>query len=133
VYGTGWGTEFISYESLAYKIPRYALNLGVSTIGYTTNLSCVKGRDIEVPSAGGLYLTNRSVEIAYVYKSGVDILTYGSKDDCYRMASEVLSNPGAFAEVRRNGARRASCFSWKARFEYLICLVERMTTRSPLL
>jgi hypothetical protein len=40
VYGDGWGTEVISYENLKYRIPRYALNLGISTIGYTHNLFC---------------------------------------------------------------------------------------------
>jgi hypothetical protein len=123
VYGAGWGTEFISYEALAHKIPRYALNLGVSTIGYTRNLTCVKGRDIEVPLAGGLYLTNHGAEIRQVYTPGKEILTYRSMDDCYRQSCEVLSDPSAFSEVRRNGARRAGDFSWPARFEYLIYLV----------
>lgn len=128
VFGSGWGTEFIAYESLAYKIPRYALNLGVSTIGYTRSLSCVKGRDIEVPVAGGLYLTNKSLEIEQVYIPGEEILTYKSMDDCYRMACEVLLNPSAFAQVRRNGAIKAQSFSWEARFQYLIALIASVTS-----
>jgi hypothetical protein len=123
VYGSGWGTEFLPYDVLEYKIPRYALNLGVSTIGYTQGLSCVKGRDIEVPSAGGLYLTNHSQEILQVYTPGKDILTYRTMDDCYRQACEVLEDPSMFAQVRRNGAERAQLFSWEARFLFLTELI----------
>jgi hypothetical protein len=123
VYGSGWGTEFVPYDVLEYKIPRYALNLGVSTIGYTQRLSCVKGRDIEVPSAGGLYLTNHSQEILQVYTPGKDILTYRTMDDCYRQACEVLQDPSLFAQIRRNGAERAQLFSWEARFLFLTELI----------
>ena len=128
VFGSGWGTEFIAYESLTYKIPRYALNLGVSTIGYTRSLSCVKGRDIEVPLTGGLYLTNQSLEIEQVYVPGEEILTYKSMDDCYKLACEVLLNPSSFAHVRRNGAIKAQSFSWGARFQYLTELIESLST-----
>ena len=127
IYGSGWGTEFISYESLIYKIPRYALNLGVSTIGYTQSLSCVKGRDIEVPLSGGLYLTNQSREIEEVYVPGKEILTYKSKDDCYRIACEVLNNPLIFSDIRRMGAMKAQSFSWEARFEYLVELIQSLS------
>lgn len=127
IYGSGWGTEFISYESLAYKIPRYALNLGVSTIGYTKGLSCVKGRDIEVPLSGGLYLTNHSREISQVYVPGKEILTYRSMDECYARACEVLDNPSAFARVREGGTTKALAFSWEARFRYLIELLRTLS------
>jgi len=129
VFGSGWGSEFITYDSLSYKIPRYALNLGVSTIGYTRSLSCVKGRDIEVPLAGGLYLTNQSREIEKVYVPGEEILTYKSMEDCYRKACEVLMNPSAFEQVRRNGAIKAQSFSWEARFQYLIELIENLSSK----
>jgi spore maturation protein CgeB len=127
VFGSGWGTDFISYENLLYKIPRYALNLGVSTIGYTQGLSCVKGRDFEVPVSGGLYLTNHSLEIEQVYNSGKEILTYKSMDDCYRQATKVLENPLAFADIRRRGVVKAQAFSWEARFNYLISLIQSLT------
>lgn len=123
VYGTGWGSKFISYENLAYKIPRYALNLGVSTIGYSNKLSCVKGRDIEVPSLGGLYATNYNKEITNVYISGKEILTYKSLDGCYRLCGQVLERPHAFSSVRYMGTYKAQKYSWEARFRYLISLV----------
>jgi hypothetical protein len=123
LFGAGWGTEVIGYDELLHRIPRYALNLGVSTIGYARRLCQVKGRDLEVPFAGGLYLTNESREIRHVYEPGRDILTYRSLDHCYRQASAVLEHPARFAEVRANGARRARWFSWDARFRFLIELL----------
>jgi len=118
-FGSGWGTDFISYVDLDYRIPRYSLCLGVSSIGYTRNLTCVKGRDIEVPSAGGLYLTNDSNEINHIYTSEKEILTYKSMDNCYKIASEVLSNPSAYRDIRIAGQQRAMQFSWTSRFAYL--------------
>jgi hypothetical protein len=126
VYGSGWGTGFISYEKLNYLIPRYALNLGISTIGYSESLYCVKGRDIEVPLAGGLYLVNHSIEIAQVYIPNQELLTYRSKEECYRKASEVLNNPTTYAPMRRNGHRKAQKFSWDSRFNYLVSLINRI-------
>jgi hypothetical protein len=123
VYGSGWGTEFLPYDELEYKVPRYALNLGLSTVAYT-QLSCVKGRDIEVPSVGGLYQTNHNQEILQVYTPGKEILTYRTKDDCYRQACEVLEDPSVFAQVRRNGAERAQLFSWEAKFLFLTELIQ---------
>lgn len=123
VYGSGWGSEFIPYHLLQYKIPRYALNLGVSSIGYTRRLVCVKGRDIEVPLAGGLYITTHSREIMEIYRPGKDILTFRAKNDCYRLACEVLDNPSRFAGIRINGAMQAQFYSWDSRFLYLTELV----------
>ena len=96
LYGEGWGTSYISYKELMYKIPRHSLNLGISTIGYTKKLTCVKGRDIEVPSVGGLYITNRGSEVERIYTENKDILMYGSMDECYRKSSMVLDNPDNF-------------------------------------
>jgi hypothetical protein len=129
VYGAGWGTGVISYEELAHRIPRYALNLGVSSIGYAKKLCQVKGRDIEVPMAGGLYLTNDSAEIRHIYEPEKDILTYRSLDHCYRQASAVLEHPANYAGVRARGAKRAQWFSWDARFRYLVELLFDLTRR----
>lgn len=129
VYGVGWGTAVMSSKELAHRIPRYALNLGVSTIGYAKRLCQVKGRDIEVPMAGGLYLTNDSADIRHIYEPEKDILTYRSLDHCYRQASAVLEQPARYAGVRASGAKRAQWFSWDARFRYLVELLFDLTKR----
>ena len=126
LYGEGWGSNYISYEDLTYKIPRHSLNLGISTIGYTKKLTCVKGRDIEVPSVGGLYITNRGSEVEQLYTEDKNILLYGSMDECYRKASKVLDNPDKFSHIRKNGTLKAREFSWENRFDYLIQLVNRV-------
>jgi len=125
VYGKGWGSDYVSSKDLAYKIPRYLLNLGVSTIGYTKKLTCVKLRDIEIPLLGGLYITNRGAEIERIYSENKNILMYGNEEECYRKSSEVLNNPDKFSEVQRNGFLKASQFSWENRFKYLIKLVNQ--------
>jgi hypothetical protein len=118
-YGFGWGTGFVDSEDLKKLIPSYSLNLGISTIGYTKNLHIVKGRDFEVPSRHGLYLTQYHADIDRVYHEGKEILFYRSKENCYRLASEVLSNPSKFNSIRFNGFRKAMNYSWVNRFDSL--------------
>lgn len=125
LFGSGWGSEFIDYDELAYRIPRYSLCLGVSSIGYTRNLTCVKGRDFEVPSLGGLYLTNYSREIEHVYQPD-EVLTYKSKEQCYTVASEVLENPSSYEKIKIKGQQKALKFSWESRFSYLKSFLEKI-------
>lgn len=124
IYGNGWGSEFVPYDELAYKIPRYAVNLGVSAIGYTSKLSCVKGRDIEVPSLGGLYLTNTNREIAQLFIENTDILTYRNKNDCICRINQVLENPIMFAEIRSNAFKKSAAYSWRSKFSYLYKVIK---------
>jgi hypothetical protein len=130
VYGKGWGSEFISYDELEYKIPRYSVNLGISTIGYTRNLSCVKGRDIEVPSLGGLYLTNDNIEIRRVFDVGNEILTYKNNDDCYRKATKVLENLSNYSDIKSRGFLRSNNLTWKGRFSFLKSLIYKLIEKN---
>jgi hypothetical protein len=123
LYGNGWGTEFIPYEDLEAKIPTVRLNLGISTVAYTHSVFCLKGRDFEVPAAGGLYLSNASLELQEVYTPGRDILTYNDTEACYRMCSNVLEKPNLYEKIRKNGFQTSSNYSWKRRVEALFLLI----------
>jgi hypothetical protein len=124
VYGKGWGTDFIEYNELHKKIRSYALNLGISTIAYTRNLCCFKGRDLEVPLHGGLYLVNDHPEITNVYEPNVDVLVYQNKSDCYEKICSVLENPENYHEVKTAGARKAASLSWNSRCKYLLSIIK---------
>ncbi len=119
IYGKGWGNEFLPYNELVYRVPRYAVNIGVSTIGYSSRLSCVKGRDLEVPTLGGLYLTKKNKEVLYLFRNKQEILTYKNKTDCLSQINDVLANPKKFEEIKLNGFISSKKYSWESRFSYL--------------
>lgn len=123
LFGDGWGTRVIPYNDLWRKIPRVSLNLGISTIGYTNTVFCMKGRDFEVPGVGGLYLTNNSSELAAVYKPNENVLAYNNLDDCYAQCCKVLENPHLFEKIRLNGYRTANRYSWDRRVAALKSLL----------
>lgn len=124
VYGNGWGTEYISYEDLYKKIKSYALNLGISTIGYTRSLCCFKGRDLEVPLHGGLYLVNDHPEITNMYVPEVDVLTYKNKLECYGTICKVLEDPNKYNRIKESGSKKAASLSWQSRSKYLVHLIK---------
>ena len=126
LFGSSWGSEFLSYQDLEAKISTVRLNLGISTVAYTRKIFCLKGRDFEVPAAGGLYLSNSSVERREVYTAGQDILTYDNLDSCYRICSNVLENPNKYEKIRIRGLQTASNYSWKRRVKALIVLLSKL-------
>lgn len=123
LYGSGWGTGFLSYDELWSKVPKVRLNLGISTVGYTKSVFCLKGRDFEVPGSGGLYLSSNSLELQEVYTPETDILTYQNLEGCYAKCSDVLENPHLYEQIRKNGYQTANRYSWKRRIEALFRLI----------
>jgi len=129
VYGKGWGTRFIEYDELFEKIQSCVLNLGISTIAYSRTLCNFKGRDLEVPSIGGLYLVNDHPEITNVYEPNVEVLVYRNKTECYNKICKVLENPERFQNVKLAGAKKAASLSWDSRCRYLLSIINKILKR----
>ena len=119
LYGEGWGSMFLPYDKLWEKIPQVSLNLGISSVGYTRTVFSLKGRDFEVPGAGGLYLVNRSAELLEIYQPNNDILSYKNLEECYSKCADVLANPAAYELIRLNGYQTANRYNWPRRVEAL--------------
>lgn len=128
-YGRGWNNDQLSNLEVKVKIMKAPLTLGFSNVGYTKNITTIKGRDFEVPLWGGLYLTQYSRGLMYYYESGKEILTYKSVEDCIRKINYIKTNPIIAIKIRKAGYERALNFSgWESRLNYLDKLIEELTS-----
>jgi hypothetical protein len=105
-YGPGWGTRILSEEDKVEMCSRSRINLGVAGVGYSARVTCIKGRDFEVPAAGGLYLTTYSAELANLFRIGDEVLCYLNTLDCVEQIRYYLARPHEAQAVREAGRRR---------------------------
>lgn len=117
-YGNGWPNGPAPGDSLHQLYAESPVVLGFSGVGYSKKLMCLKGRDFEVPMAGGLYLTQFNPELKLVYKIGSEILTYKNLEECIKKIKWVNENKEEAFKIREAGfAQARDCHSWKKRFE----------------
>lgn len=119
-YGKGWENPPLSQSDMEEAIRKAPLTLGFSNVGYTRSVTCIKGRDFEVPLWGGLYLTQKSAGIERYYKPNEEVLTYTSLVDCVVQIQRVSRDPALANRIRSAGFLRAGrTASWRSRFEFL--------------
>ena len=120
-YGQGWENGKISIDEVKRQIEKAPLTLGFSNIGYTKDITTIKGRDFEVPLWKGLYLTQYSKGLEYYYSTEQDILTYKDIKDCINKIHFVKNNPDKALTIRINGYNKALKFAtWDSRINFLI-------------
>ncbi|KAF0242043.1 MAG: hypothetical protein FD180_4130 [Planctomycetota bacterium] len=106
-FGRGWERGPLSNEDMIRLYSRSRINLGISGIGQSLKLMHLKGRDFEVPMAGGLYLTQDNPELNLVYDVGAEILAYHDAEDCARTIRKLIADPDLAAGIRAAGRARA--------------------------
>lgn len=119
-FGPGWPNGVISEDQMVEVYNASWINLGFGYIGDTT-LTCLKGRDFEVPSCGAVYMTTNSKELDLVYDVGNEILSYASVDDCAAKITNLLKDKIRLKTIACN-ARKAVLerHTWQHRFEKMI-------------
>ena len=116
-YGHGWPAGPLPDSGMVSIYSRSRINLGFGGVGYSRRLLCLKGRDFEVPMAGGLYLTQHNPELEQVYRIGEEILTYRDGADCAATIRGLLSDPEHCRRIREAGRARALAdHTWEKRF-----------------
>jgi hypothetical protein len=116
-FGPGWPAGPLSDEELVRLYSRSRINLGFGGVASSRRLTCLKGRDFEVPMSGGLYLTQHNPELERVFDISREIVTYRDEADCARIIRELLADPERAAAIRRAG--RARCLrdhTWEQRW-----------------
>lgn len=104
--GRGWPSGAVPTERMVEMYSRSRINLGFGGIGHSRKLMCLKGRDFEVPMAGGLYLTQDNPELAQVFDIGREIVTYTDDADCVAQIRLLLTEPERAAAIRAAGHAR---------------------------
>lgn len=106
-FGRGWDGNEIRWEQMGDLFRRSKINLGLGGVSYSNNLVCLKGRDFEVPMAGGLYLTTFNPELAEWFDIGKEILCYRTIDECVELIRYYLTHPIEADLVRQATKSRA--------------------------
>jgi spore maturation protein CgeB len=131
-FGAGWGTRAISDEEKVEMYSRARVNLGIGGTGVSDRMTCIKGRDFEVPATGGLYLTTFNPELMYLYDIGKEILCYLNEIDCLELIRYYLERPNESKMIGTAG--RARCLrdhTWERRFGDLIRWMGFLTCDKP--
>lgn len=119
-FGRGWTTP-ISWQEMAQVFAYSRINLGIAGIRHSNRIFCLKGRDFEVPLAGGLYLTQYSEELARCYQINEEVICYGSTEECVDIIRYLLANTDYCEEIRRKGQKRALReHTWDMRFKKIL-------------
>jgi spore maturation protein CgeB len=110
VYGNGWSkdsclTDVIDYVAL---INATKVNIALST-DVVDGKKClqVKGRDFEIPMAGGFLLTQYNEELKPLYKFGKEIETYKTIDDLISKAKYYITHDRERERIALAGNKRA--------------------------
>jgi len=116
-FGKGWPAGPLDIDDMVAVYSKSRINLGFGGVGGGDEFVCLKGRDFEIPMAGGLYLTQYNPELESVFELGDEIVCYCHVDDLVEKVHYLLSHPDEAATIREAGYRRAQAdHSWQARF-----------------
>lgn len=117
-FGKDWPNGEV--EDLVGVINRSEINLGLGYTGHSSRLTCVKGRDLEVPACAGFYLTTFDSELVLLFDVGSEIACFRSAYDCADLIRHHLSCPAMTARYRRKARSRVvNDHTWTQRFEDL--------------
>jgi len=126
-YGNGWENGALSEDRMKEEIRNAPITLGFANVGYTQSITTIKGRDFEVPTYGGLYLTQISLGIEKYYKIGREIFSYKNSDDCIEIIEFVRANIDIANAIRNAGYSHGVNFcSWRSRGEFLRVLISKL-------
>lgn len=106
-WGPGTENGPVSREEMVRIYSRSRINLGFGGVGDSARITCVKGRDFEVPMSGNLYLTSYDHELAQLFDIGREILCYASWIDCAEQIRYWLDQPERAAEIGRAARARS--------------------------
>lgn len=123
-FGNGWGTH--SWTRSPNEIfNRSRVNLGFGGIGYSEELTNVKGRDFDVPgSGGGVYITSFNADLAQHFAIGSEIACYRSRDELIELARYYLAHPDeARAMATRAYEKTRTQHRWLHRFQRLCSML----------
>ncbi|MGI8402141.1 MAG: CgeB family protein [Gemmatimonadaceae bacterium] len=106
-FGDGWGDGRLTSEEVVSVFNRSQVNLGMGGIGYSQELTNLKGRDFEIPGCGGgVYLTSFNPDLAEHFVIGREILCYRSTDELVELSRWCLQHPDAARNIALRARRR---------------------------
>jgi hypothetical protein len=120
-FGEGWPAGPLNIDDMVAMYSKSRINLGFGGVGGGDELVCLKGRDFEIPMAGGLYLTQYNPELESVYELGREIVCYRDTDELVERVKHLLAHPDEAERIRAAGYNRAiGEHAWVHRFKDML-------------
>jgi hypothetical protein len=122
--GIDWEAGEIPVDEMVRTYSRSQINLGIGGVQYSSQITCIKGRDFEIPMSGGFYLTQYSLDLESCYRIGQEIACYRNEADLIAKIRYFLAHPDEVEQVRIAGRARAlRDHTWEKRFRDLSYLI----------
>lgn len=123
-FGGGWERGWIDDPVEIFN--RSLINLGMGGIGYSEELTNVKGRDFEIPAIGkGMYLTSFNPDLARHYDIGREIVCYRSRIEMTELIRYYLAHPDEARQIARRGRERCHAeHRWIHRYKKVLKILE---------
>jgi hypothetical protein len=130
--GYGWpGEGSVPLTEMGRFFGECKVNLGMGGVGYSMELTTLKGRDFEVPGAGGAYLTTYNADLANFFHIGREILCYHSIDEMVELASRLVRHDDFREELAaRAYARAMREHRWVHRFQVILEILGILHSKS---
>lgn len=128
----GPGTEGgpVSREEMIQIYNRSRINLGFGGVGDAAAITCLKGRDFEVPMTGNVYLTLYNHELTDHFAVGREILCYLNAFDAVEQIRYWRAQRGSRAAIGRAARERGiRDHTWTKRVTDLIRWMGILTER----
>ena len=120
-FGPGTDNGIISRDEIVTVFNRSRVNLGFGGVAESASVTCLKGRDFEVPMTGNAYLTQYNHELTGLYDVGREIACYLNANDCAEQIRMLLDDPAGAAALGRAARERAlRQHTWRKRTDDLL-------------
>lgn len=122
-FGSGWGNGWVEDDNEIFNFSY--INLGNSGIGYSSELSNVKGRDFDITgSGGGLYLTSYNKDLSTSFNIGNEIVCYKNNLELVELI-RYYSNNKDEAQLISNAAYNRSIkeHRWLHRYHEILKII----------
>lgn len=117
-FGPGWENGFVEWDRMRAVFTQSRINIGIGGIGHSLQLTCLKGRDFEIPMAGGFYLTTYHPELAEFYRIGKQIICFKNWEEAVELIRYYLDHPNKAKAIKEAGHMRAiNSHTWEHRFK----------------
>jgi hypothetical protein len=122
--GDGWGTSEVPLDQMGRFYSECKVNLGMGGVGYSMQLTTLKGRDFEVPGAGGTYLTTFNPDLSPYFHIGEEIVCYRTVEEMVWLARQLVRDEAwREALAARAHARAMREHRWLHRFQHVLELL----------
>ena len=122
VFGHGWqGRPRLPFHQMVRMFSRSKINLNLSNASVDAGTQQIKGRNFEVPGAGGFLLTGDADNLSDYYTDGKEIVVYRTEEELLDKAIYYLTHDAEREQIARAGYERTLReHTWHGRFDAVL-------------